>query len=332
MSKGGEYQLAERKQRIVHTNRYMKLLRIGAIVLAIVLLASALAYGWQKYDEKKYPEGTEKNYKLPNAFVNFAKLVTNFIDEHNAKEPNENVTTEDSENDDEITFFVVGKNGEVVEVADNDENVPEVVVERGGIVEETKPANESEFDNSLFVGDWFVSGFSKKYFSVSKMAYQYGYDLNAFISKKIFEKDGYPYKAIDYINSFENLDSIYIMFSPESISWMDCQTFEKKYTAFLNDIMESHPDMNIYIQEILPILTEEAKKRDYTVTNDKIDEINRYIYEFCEENDLWYLDIAESFKDEETGELISDYTTNGIRLNEDAYAVWYNYIITHRVG
>ena len=30
-------------------------------------------------------------------------------------------------------------------------------------VEETKPADESEFEKSLFVGDWFVGGFSKKY-------------------------------------------------------------------------------------------------------------------------------------------------------------------------
>ena len=324
--------MGEHKQKVMRTNRYVKLLKIGVIILTIALLASALAYGWQKYDEKKYPEGTEKNYKLPNAFVDFAKLVTNFIDEHSVKDIEENEKNEASENDDEVTYMVVGKNGNEIEIVDEIETQPEVIIERGGIIEETDPADESDFERSLFVGDWFVGGFSKGYFKLSKTAYQVGYDLNAYITKKIFETDGNSYKAIDYINSFEDIDSIYIMFSPESISWMDCQTFEKKYTMFLNDIIETHPDMDIYVQEILPIRTEEAKKRDYTVTNEKINEINEYVFSFCEENDIWYLDIADIFKEKETGELIADYTTNGIRLTEDAYKVWYDYVITHKAG
>ena len=62
-----------KKGAIVRTKRYGKLVRLSVIFAAVAISAGLIAYGWQEYEEKKYPEGTEKDYSLPNAFLDFAR-------------------------------------------------------------------------------------------------------------------------------------------------------------------------------------------------------------------------------------------------------------------
>ena len=71
--------MLKRKNAVVRTRKYGKLIRISVITVAIALFAGGIAYGWQQYEEEKYPEGTEMDYSLPNAFINFARLINDFI-------------------------------------------------------------------------------------------------------------------------------------------------------------------------------------------------------------------------------------------------------------
>ena len=140
--------------------------------------------------------------------------------------------------------------------------------------------------------------------------------------------EGEEVTLTDYVASVKGAQAFYIMLSAESISWMDYPTFVKKYTALLDEIIAAQPDADIYIQSILPINQAEASKRSYSVTNEKIDQINSYLASIAEEKEVWYLDLASVFKDK-NGELPEEMTTNGIRLTDEAYALWYEYILTH---
>ena len=44
-----------------------------------------------------------------------------------------------------------------------------------------------------------------------------------------------------------------------------------------------YPEAHIYVQPIFPINEEKAAKRGYSVTNEKIRQINEYIFSFAEE-------------------------------------------------
>jgi lysophospholipase L1-like esterase len=110
---------------------------------------------------------------------------------------------------------------------------------------------------------------------------------------------------------------------------MDVPTFVKKYIAFVDEIISGFPEAHIYVQPVLPINEEKAAKRGYTVTNERINQINEYILSLAEERSLWVLDMAESFKDKE-GKLPEEYTTNGIRFEKDTYEIWSEYILTHK--
>ncbi len=315
----------------MRTRKYGKLFRF-AVAAAVIISASCLiAYGWQKYEEEKHPEGTEENYSLPNAFLEFAQLITDFFSQDRVE--NDDLTSLNSsageEQEDPVTEITVG--GESYEASSEnereDEEEPRV---KGGIVEETEAVSESSFQNSVFVGDYFVYYADyMKYCEYATPVYATGYDLNTLLSKKVMRLENEEVSFIDYIASLDGVKAVYIMLSAESISWMDYPTFVKKYTVLIDGITEAQPEADIYIQSILPINSSEAEKKGYSVTNGKIDQINSYLVSLAEERELWYLDVAEEFKDE-SGELPSEMTTNGIRLTDEAYSTWYSYILAHK--
>ncbi len=326
----GEVPLFSRKVAVMRTRKYGKLFRF-VITFAIIITASFLiSYGWQRYEEEKYPEGTEENYSLPNAFLDFAQLVTDFFSKDSAKNDNIASTNSGEKNNSEVTEIIGGTDNPDPKIEDENSGDDEPLAAKGGIVEETKAANESSFSSSVFVGDYFVYYADyMKYCEYAEPVYATEYDLNTLLSKKIIRNENEEVMLIDYIASIENVKAIYIMLSAESISWMDYPTFVKKYITLIDEIIAVQPDACIYIQSILPINSEETEKRGYSVTNEKIDQINSYLASISEEKKIWYLNVAEEFKDE-NGELPYEMTTNGIRLTDEAYAIWYDYILTHK--
>lgn len=322
--------MLKRKNAVVRTRKYGKLIRISVITVAIALFAGGIAYGWQQYEEEKYPEGTEMDYSLPNAFINFARLINDFITQ-NVEENDDPETGEINKTEEKgDTVIIVGSEEPEPSEETSSEAEPEEPEIRGGIVSENEISGFYDFKDSLFVGDYFVAQAENLgYFEYTRFAHATGLDMSTILTKKEF-KLGEDYVTLsDYAASFENTEAVYIMISAESISWMDVPTFVKKYTAFVDEIVSSFPEAHIYIQPILPINEEKAAKRGYTVTNEAIEKINEYIFALAEERSFWILDMAEIFKDDD-GKLPEEFTTNGIRFEKDTYELWSNYIVTHK--
>ena len=322
--------MLKRKRAVVRTKKYGKLIRISVIIAAIAVAAGLIAYGWQQYEDEKYPEGTEMDYSLPNAFLNFARLINDFMTQNaNGEEPSETVVPE-SKDDGKDKIIIVGSNEQEVTDEDPEETEPEEPEIRGGIVPETQSAGFYSFKDSLFVGDYFLSQLhSLGYFDNSKFAYTTDLDMNTMLTKKVIKLEENYVTLADYAKSFEGVKAVYIVISAESISWMDVPTFVKKYTAFVDEIVSAFPEAHIYVQPIIPINEEKASKRGYTVTNERINQINEYILSVAEERSLWVLDMADNFKDKD-GKLPEEYTTNGIRFEKDTYKIWSDYILTHK--
>ncbi len=319
----------KRKNAIVRTKKYGKLVRLSIIFAVVAVFAGFIAYGWQQYEENKYPEGTERDYSLPNAFISFARLITEFMERGKEEQPSDTVQSEPEDEEDNIIIVGDSDNNSGIGVSSEEEPEPEI---RGGIVEKSENEGYYAFSDSLFVGDYFVSQAENlRYFEYSEYASVTGLDMNTVLTKKALkDEEGNLVTLADYVAGFENVRAIYIMFSAESISWMDCPTFVKKYTAFVDAVIAAHPEAHIYIQPIFPINEEKAAKRSYSVTNEKIDEINSYIYSIAEERNLWMLDMKEVFTGKKETELPAELTTNGIRFEKEAYEIWAEYILTHK--
>lgn len=319
------------KQSIVRTKKYGKLVRLSAVLVVIILLAGILAYGWQKHEEEKYPEGTEKDYSLPNAFIDFARLINDFMTQNQEEEQSPEEDEPKKDNDEVDNIIIVGSSApeDTQEEASSEAEEPEV---RGGIAPKSENAGYYSFKNTLFVGDYFlVQAHSLGYFEHSKFSYASGngIDMNTILTKKVIKTETENLTVAKYAGTMEDIEAVYIIFTAESVSWMDCPTFVKKYTAFVEEIIEYHPKAHIYVQPIMPINEEKAEKRGYTVTNSKIDEINEYIIKLAEEKSLWIIETDKIFSGE-NGELSQESTTNGIRIEKELYELWANYILTHK--
>lgn len=318
-----------KKGAIVRTRKYGKLIRISAILATIALAAGLIAYGWQQYEETKYPEGTEMDYSLPNAFLDFARLITDFVNQSSETEEPE-ILPEETEEEEQDRIIIVGSSETESEIGSSEEQTvvePEI---RGGIVPEGDIAAYYDFRTSLFVGDYFVEQAKNLgFFEHTNYAYVTGLDMNTLLTKKVIKTETESYTLADYVSLYDGLDAIYIMISAESVSWMDVPTFVKKYTVFIDTILKSQPEAHIYVQPILPVNEEKADKRGYSVTNKKIDQINEYIFELAEEREIWILDMSGEFKNED-GYLPAEYTTNGIRFEKDTYQIWEDYLVSHK--
>ena len=329
MSKGGKAFVFKRKNAIVRTKKYGKLVRLSVIIAAVAIAAGLIAYGWQQYEETKYPEGTEMDYSLPNAFLDFARLINDFVTQ-NAENEESPVTNVSETEDEKDNVIIVGSDNTESDPEENSETEPEEPEIRGGIVQKGEQAGFYDFRTSLFVGDYFVAQAQNLgFFEHTQFAYVTGLDMNTMLTKKVIKTETEYLTLAGYVATFDNIEAIYIMISAESVSWMDCPTFVKKYTAFVDSLVEAHPKVHIYVQPILPINEEKAAKRSYSVTNEKISQINEYIFALAEERNIWILDMAEEFTNKE-GQLPDEYTTNGIRFEKDTYQIWSDYIVRHK--
>ena len=325
--------MLNKKRAVVRTKKYGKLIRISVIFAVIAISAGLIAYGWQQYEDEKYPEGTEKDYSLPNAFLDFASLINDFMTQNEEPEevPSENEDPKNKE-DEKDNIIIVGSDETESEEEPSEVSEPEEPEIRGGIVPEKGNAGFYSFKDSLFVGDYFLSQVhSLGYFDSSRFAYTTDLDMNTMLTKKVIKTEEGYVKLTDYAGSFAGNDikAVYIVISAESVSWMDVPTFVKKYTTFVEGIISIYPEAHIYVQPIFPINEEKAAKRGYSVTNEKIRQINEYIFSFAEENSIWILDMYGEFADK-NGMLPTEYTTNGIRFEKDTYKIWSDYVVTHK--
>lgn len=104
--------------------------------------------------------------------------------------------------------------------------------------------------------------------------------------------------------------------------------FKEYYSRLIESIRDSAPDTKIILQSILPV-SKEAEKADPSISNDRIDDANRYVASLAEELSLRYLNTASVLKNED-GYLDKKYDSgDGIVLNKDGYDVVIDYIRTH---
>jgi lysophospholipase L1-like esterase len=87
----------------------------------------------------------------------------------------------------------------------------------------------------------------------------------------------------------------------------------EKYEALFDKLEQL--DAEVYIQSILPV------RSPSSIHNNRIVEMNRYIKESAERHNFTYIDLHSVMKDE-NGELIKEYSRDGVHLTEQGYTAW----------
>ena len=121
---------------------------------------------------------------------------------------------------------------------------------------------------------------------------------------------------------------IYICYGVNGLTQNESR-FKADYQELVEHVKYLCPDSNVVIQSIWP--SRDDGMYTATVSNEKIDYYNEYLYDLAAEEDCYYLDIQGALKDEE-GQMMKQYDSgDGLHYNQNGYTDIIAYIVSHPV-
>lgn len=97
----------------------------------------------------------------------------------------------------------------------------------------------------------------------------------------------------------------------------------KMYEILVDEIIEQSPATSLYVQSIIPV--------NHTVYNHHMDNndlvnFNARLKELCERKECIYINLYNFLKFQNTNELDTSYTYDGVHLSGEGYTIWVNKI------
>ncbi len=202
-----------------------------------------------------------------------------------------------------------------------------------GAVPESAAVDNAYFEDAVFIGNSLIVGLQRS--APLKARYFASIGLNV---SQVFTKPLIPMKSGNTFTVSEALatvefSKVYLMFGINELGWGSITSFINYYAQIIDRIREVNPETIIYVQSILPINEEKwAKSRDYQscINNVAVATFNQKILDMCVQKQVAFVNVAEVLTDE-TGNLFSDATGDGIHIGGIYSTRWVDYLKTHTV-
>lgn len=197
-------------------------------------------------------------------------------------------------------------------------------------VPESGRAKSNYFDDAMFIGDSITSGI-ELYDLAQKSVVLAATGLGLENTDKPIIKVGEQYMDLMTAMNGHNPKKIYIMLGMNNLDGSVYSVLIKNYASLLEQIKQLFPDAIIFVQSVLPVTKEKSESGTF-VTNQDIDSFNQMLLEMSLEKQVYYLDIASTFKDE-TGSLPNQASAgDGIHLTTLYYSKWFDFLKTHTIA
>lgn len=196
------------------------------------------------------------------------------------------------------------------------------------ILKETSDMGENYANSFVFAGDsTFI--YYKSYYPVALWK-KNGATSEQMLTAKIdvnYQETG---KTLVEMVKEKKPEKIIIALGENSVATEEKDFFISNYRELIKEIKESSPNTVVVIQSILPVPKATSLKGN--LTNEKINKYNYYLAEMCEEENVYFLNVAESLKNSE-GHLKSGYEKSGDinHIGKEGSKVIHNYIRTHGI-
>lgn len=199
------------------------------------------------------------------------------------------------------------------------------------LVAKTDYADLSYFDDAVFIGDSVSSGLS--YYGIfpeEQVLADTSVNFESVLYKTPFTDLNGNYVTTYEAVSCRNPGKIYIMLGANGIEWLDLDRLMSNYETLITKLQEIAPNAVIFAQSVTPVTRSLDQDPDRDLTNEKIDAFNEALYELCGELEVYYLNVAEDFKDDE-GYLPDEASPfDGLHFTRDYYqSVWLEYLRNH---
>ena len=187
------------------------------------------------------------------------------------------------------------------------------------------------FNDAIFVGDSITEGI-KLYDVMSNVTVlaSTGVNLDTLYTKDaITLEDGSKVPILEATKHYDP-GKIYLMMGVNSLL-SDEDTFRASYSRVIDTLVEQHPDAILYVQSILPVTADYEQRQNAVADNAKIDRYNEVLKELAAEKKVYYLNVAEVFKDADGCLPNSASPKDGIHFGSSWYRTWFDYLRTHGV-
>lgn len=195
------------------------------------------------------------------------------------------------------------------------------------IPQNSDSADDSYFDDAIFIGDSLTYGLSAYEILDSNLVLaDIGINPNTILTSACIVQDGQELTIREALQG-RSPAKIYLMLGANGVGFLSQEDFIAGYSEFVDALQQDHPDTTIYLQSILPVTAE--KSSDTRYANDKIMRYNDAILALASEKGVYYLDVSEAFRDE-TGAMPASLSGDGMHIGPNSYRVWLDYLLCHR--
>lgn len=203
------------------------------------------------------------------------------------------------------------------------EDLADVVVPKGDWVK------SEYFDDAMFVGDSITYGMQvyNTMTNATVIAHT-GINPQTILNKAVIQQDG---EMLTILQAMDQHDpgKIYIMLGANGVAFLEEEDMMGFYGEFIDAVQQQHPDALVYVQSILPVTAEKSEDERYS--NDRIDQYNISLMNLCKEKGVYYLNVAEAFKDE-NGNLPTEASPkDGMHFGSTYYMKWFDYLKCHAI-
>lgn len=190
--------------------------------------------------------------------------------------------------------------------------------------------DDTYFENAVFLGDSRMAAFIK-YSGISGLrAYSYmGLTVEKYFSDQTFRIGDSKLSASEALELDRSFDKVYLMFGTNELGWAFPDIFIQKYTAVIEHIKECNPDAVIFVNSVLPV-SENAYQKQSFLKNETVYSYNGLIAQMCEEQEVYFLDLA-SVVANENGALPPEASTDGIHPNKTYVQMCFDFMRSHGI-
>ncbi len=207
-----------------------------------------------------------------------------------------------------------------------------VVVNTAGISDQ---AVTDYFADAAFIGNSVTAGFPM-YFSANgrgllgdvqvyaRVSYSFLSDQNS-LSGYMLQYNDVEMQAASLI-SMAGVQKVFICMGTNDLVGTEASVVFDRYVNYINGIIAANPGIRVFVVSTTPRCDSDQTP---SLSNEKIDELNSMMAEYCAQSGLDYIDINTALKNN-TDALYSGYSSDGyVHMNNTGYGVWANEIASY---
>ena len=201
--------------------------------------------------------------------------------------------------------------GSETAVSGSDLTTTTVTTEVAGEYVPLANADESYFEDALFIGNSRTVGMYL--FADVGMTIYDVLDANIDVPPESGSSN-----TLTGLLTAKQYGKIYIMFGINELGTGTSESFVEYYQSVVQQICQMQPDAIVYVQSIINVA---ASAETDVISNANINEKNALLSQIADNKQVFYIDLNPSLVDS-SGYLNSDYTSDGIHLGGSSLPLW----------